>query len=76
MPTPEAKTKPYLRLAWTLIIVGMALFGFERFGLSEITGPGKPLHLDGTLLSILVVAPLALVFAGIVVFMYGRMRRL
>lgn len=74
MPTPQAK--PYLRLAWTLIIVGMGLFGFERFGLAEFTGPGKLLHLDGTLLSILVVAPLALVLAGIVVFMYGRMRRL
>jgi len=76
MPSPHAKTKPFLRLAGTLIVIGMGLFGFERFGLAELTGPGKPLHLDGTVLSILVVAPLALVLAGIVVFLYGRIRRL
>lgn len=68
--------KPYLRLAWSLTIVGLALFAIERFGLSEITGSGGPLHLDETLLSILVVAPVLFVLAGILVFMYGKMRRL
>lgn len=70
------KMKPYLKVAWTLIVIGMALFTFERFGLSEIAGPGQPLHLGGALLSVLVVAPLVLILAGCAVFMYGRMRRL
>lgn len=68
--------KPYLRLAWGLMVVGMAIFALERLGLPEVAGPGRPLHLDGTLLSILVVAPVLLVLAGIVVFMYGKLRRL
>lgn len=68
--------KPYLKLAYTLIIIGMGIFAFERFGLSEIVGPNRSLHLDGTVLSILVIAPIALVAAGCLVFMFGKMRRL
>ena len=68
--------KPYLKLAYTLIIIGMGMFAFERFGLSEFAGPNQSLHLDGTLLSILVIAPIALVAAGCLVFMFGKMRRL
>lgn len=67
--------KPYLKLAYTLIIVGMGLFMAERYGLSELSKNGS-LHLDGTLLSILVIAPILLVLAGCVVFMIGKMRRL
>ena len=68
--------KPYLKFAWTLIILGMGMFAFERYGLTEISGPDRPLHLDPTLLSILVIAPLVLITAGCLVFMYGKMRRL
>lgn len=68
--------KPYLKLAYTLIILGMGIFAFERFGLSEIAGPSRSLRLDGTLLSILVLAPVILVVAGCLVFMFGKMRRL
>jgi len=68
--------KPYLKLAYTLILIGMGIFAFERFGLAEIVGPNRALHLDGTLLSILVLAPVVLVIAGCLVFMFGKMRRL
>lgn len=67
--------KPYLKLAYTLIIIGMGIFAFERFGLREIAGPRQSLHLDGTLLSVLVIAPVALVVAGCLIFMLGKMRR-
>ena len=68
-------TKPYLKLAYTLILFGMGIFAFERFGLSNMGGPGG-LHLDGTVLSVLVIAPVVLVIAGCIVFMVGKMRRL
>jgi hypothetical protein len=67
--------KPYTKLAWTLVVLGMALFAFERFGLSELGSPGS-LKLDETVWSILVIAPIVLILAGCVVFMVGRMRRL
>jgi hypothetical protein len=70
-------TKPYVKLAYTLIIVGMGIFAIERLGLSNMSGPNHtPVHLDGTLLSILVIAPVALVVAGCLIFMIGKMRRL
>jgi hypothetical protein len=68
--------KPYLKLAYTLVILGMGIFAFERFGLAEIAGPTHQLHLDGTLLAILVIAPAVLIGAGCLVFMFGKMRRL
>lgn len=68
--------KPYVKLAYTLVLIGMGIFAFERFGLSELSGPNQSLHLDSTLLSILVIAPVALVLAGVMVFMFGKMRRL
>lgn len=68
--------KPYLKLAYALIAIGMGIFAFERFGLAEIAGPNQPLHLDGTLLSILVIAPVVLIISGCLVFMFGKMRRL
>ena len=70
-------TKPYVKLAQTLIIVGMGIFALERLGLSQMAGPGRtPVHLDGTVLSLLVIAPVVLVLAGCLVFMIGKMRRL
>ena len=70
-------TKPYVKLAYTLIIIGMGIFAIERLGLSNMSGPNHTgLHLDGTLLSILVIAPIALVIAGCLIFMFGKMRRL
>lgn len=68
--------KPYLKLSYALVVIGMAIFAFERFGLAEIAGPGRTLHLNGTLLSVLVVAPVVLIAAGCLVFMFGKMRRL
>lgn len=70
-------TKPYVRLAYTLIIIGMGIFALERLGLSNMAGPNHTgLHLDGTILSILVLAPVVLVVAGCLIFMIGKMRRL
>lgn len=74
MATPP--NKPYLRLAYTLIVLGMGLFALERFGLDGLAGSEhKALHLDPTLLSILVLAPVVLVVAGCVTFVVGSMRR-
>jgi hypothetical protein len=64
--------KPYVKLAYTLVIIGMAIFTFERFGLSQMSG----VHLSGWLISVLVIAPVVLIIGGCVVFMVGRMRRL
>jgi heme/copper-type cytochrome/quinol oxidase subunit 2 len=70
-------TKPYVKLAYTLIIVGMGIFALERVGLSNMSGPNRTqMHLDGTLLSVLVLAPIVLVIAGCLIFMVGKMRRL
>lgn len=72
-----SSTKPYVKLAYNLIIVGMGLFALERLGLSNLSGPNHTgMHLDGTLLSILVLAPAGLILAGCLVFMIGKMRRL
>jgi len=68
--------KPYVKLASTLVLLGSGLFALERFGLGRIEGPTHSVHLDGAVLSILVIAPVALVLAGAIVFMVGRMRRL
>jgi hypothetical protein len=66
--------KPYVRLAYTLIAIGMGIFALERLGLSELSS--MRLHLAGWLIATLVVAPVALVLAGCAIFMFGRMRRL
>ena len=69
-------TKPYVKLASTLVLLGMGIFTLERYGLQRIEEPGHPLHLGGTLLSLLVIVPVAMVIAGALVFIVGRMRRL
>ncbi len=72
----EQGTKPYLKLASTLVLLGIGLFSLEQFGLSKLEGPSRSMHLDPTVLSVLVIAPLALVAAGALVFIVGKVRRL
>ena len=72
----QSNMKPYVKLASSLVLVGSGLFGVERYGLDRLEGPQRSFHLDGTVLSILVLAPLALIVAGAIVFMVGKLRRL
>jgi len=69
-------TKPYVKLASTLVLVGMGLFTLEQYGLTQLDSPTRPMHIDSNLLSLLVIAPLALVAAGAMVFVFGKIRRL
>jgi hypothetical protein len=68
--------KPYVKLASTLVLLGMGIFTLERYGLQRIEEPGHPLHLGSTLLSLLVIIPVLMIVAGALVFVVGRMRRL
>ena len=68
--------KPYVKLASTLVLVGMGIFTLERYGLQRIEEPGHPLHLGSTLVSLLVIVPVAMVVVGALVFVVGKMRRL
>ncbi len=68
--------KPYIKLASTLVLLGMGLFTLEQYGLTRIEEPGRPLHLDPNVLSLLVLVPIARVVAGALVFVVGRIRRL
>jgi hypothetical protein len=68
--------KPYVKLASTLVLVGTGLFSLEHYGLGRLEGPDHSVHIDGTLLSVLVIVPLALVAVGAVVFVVGKLRRL
>lgn len=61
------------RLAYTLVMIGVAIIAFERFGLSELRSQG--IGFDPTVLGILAIAPVVLILAGAVVFMVQRMRR-
>jgi len=70
--------KPYVKLAASLASVGVALFFLERYGLNEarnLSGGGG-MHIDGTVLSIMVIAPFVLIIAAAIVFMVGKIRRL
>jgi hypothetical protein len=67
--------KPYVKLASTLAGLGGAGIFIERYGLSELQKNGST-HIDGTILSLMVVVPILLILAGAVVFMVGKMRRL
>jgi hypothetical protein len=67
---------PYVKLAATLMLLGMGLFTLERYGLGRLGGEGEALHLDPTVLSLLVLAPVLLVAAGALVFVVGKLRRL
>jgi hypothetical protein len=68
--------KPYVKLASSLVLVGTGLFSLEQYGLGRLEGPSHSVHLDSTLLSLLLIVPLALVAAGAMVFVIGKMRRL
>ncbi len=68
--------KPYIKLASTLVLVGTGLFSLEQYGLGKLEGADHTVHLNGTVLSLLVLAPLLLVAAGAVVFIVGKLRRL
>jgi heme/copper-type cytochrome/quinol oxidase subunit 2 len=72
----EQGLKPYVKLASTLVLIGMGLFSLEQFGLTRLEGPTHSIHLDSTLLSIMVLLPIVLVAAGALVFVFGKMRRL
>jgi len=72
----DTKPKPHVKLAGTLVLLGMSLFMLERFGLDWMTGPSRtPVHLDSTLLSIMVIVPIALVIGGCLVFAVGSVLR-
>lgn len=68
----DSKVKPYVKLAGTLVGLGMGIFFFERYGLSQMNN----VHLAGWLISALVIAPLALVLSGCAIFVFGKIRRL
>ena len=72
----DQATKPYVKLASTLVLVGMGIFALERYGLQQVEAPSNPLHLGGTVLSLLVLVPVAMIVAGALVFVVGRMRRM
>ena len=65
--------KPYVKLAGTLVMLGMAIFFFERYGLNHMQ---QGTHLAGWLISPLVIAPVLLIVSGCLVFLVGRLRRL
>ena len=67
--------KPYAKIAGSLVLLGMSLFMLERFGLNWMRGPNGTGHIDGTVLSVLVAAPLILIGGGCVVFVVGSMIR-
>lgn len=70
-PMSTSRTDPTLKLAGALVGLGMAIFFFERYGLSQMPGA----HLSGWLISAMVIAPVVLVLSGCVVFVFSRMRR-
>lgn len=72
----EQKPKPHIKLAGTLVMLGMSIFMLERFGLNWMSGSSRtPVHLDQTVMSVLVIAPVALVVGGCLVFAVGSMLR-
>lgn len=66
--------KPHIKLASTLVVIGSGLIMLERYGLGEMSGGGQT-HLDPTLISVMVLAPVLLILAGCAVFVVGSMRR-
>ena len=68
--------KPYVKIASTLVLLGMGIFTLERYGLTQFDAPARSMHIDSNLLSLLVAAPIALVAAGALVFVFGKIRRL
>jgi hypothetical protein len=73
--TPANNSKPYVKLAATLCSLGIGLFFLERLGLGEFK-KYFDVHINEIILSVLVIAPFALIISGALVFMIGKMRRL
>lgn len=67
--------KPYVKLASTLVLLGMGLFTLEQYGLGRLDS-SRSMHIDPNVLSLMVIAPIALVAVGALVFVVGRIRRL
>ncbi len=67
--------KPYVKLATGLVVTGSSLFTLEQLGLNRFDA-GHTLHIDGTVLSLMVLVPIGLVAAGALIFVFGKMRRL
>jgi hypothetical protein len=67
--------KPYVKLASTLVLLGMGIFTLEQYGLARLDAPAHDMHIDPNLLSLLVLTPLALIVAGALIFVVGRIRR-
>lgn len=68
--------KPYVKLASTLVLLGMGLFTLEQYGLARLDAPAHSMHIDANVLSLLVLVPIALIVGGALVFVVGRIRRL
>lgn len=66
--------KPYVKLASGLVLGGMGLFTLERYGLGRVNPGG--LHLAGWVVNAMILIPLALIAAGCLTFLVGRIRRL
>jgi heme/copper-type cytochrome/quinol oxidase subunit 2 len=75
MAAPQGM-KPYVKLASTLVLIGTGLFSLEQYGLGRLEGDNHAVHLDGTILSLMVLVPIALVAIGAIIFVVGKMRRL
>ena len=74
----KPKTRPNARstkIAGALVTIGLGAIFLERFGLSEWQGSSGTGHIDPTLLSAMVIAPLVLIGAGCIVFVAGRIFR-
>jgi len=66
--------KPYVKLASGLVVAGMGLFTLERYGLGRVSPEG--LHLNAWVANAMILIPAALVLAGILTYLFGRIRRL
>jgi hypothetical protein len=66
--------KPYVKLASGLVLGGMGLFTLERYGLGRVSPGG--LHLASWMVMAMILVPLALIGAGCITFVVGRIRRL
>lgn len=69
---PTLKNKDY-KVAYLLVMFGVAIMLFERFGMKGLRDQG--IRFDPNLVGVLAVAPFILIFAGAVAFMVKRMQK-
>lgn len=69
---PTLKNKDY-KVAYLLVMCGVAIMLFERFGLKGLTDQG--IRLDPNLVGVLALAPFVMIFAGAIAFMVVRMKK-